>query len=260
MLAQRLDIPLVNLVNSAFGGATTGLQNTLDNTLVGIPLLGLEQQIANFVLNNPTADPTALYTIWIGANDYLPTNSIGFPPYDTPTTSLTNIEEAVNALVEIGAKHIMILNLPNLGEIPRTNASLDDNCPVNNQFDADCLNNLTASHNLGLSSLFSSLPATVKIIPVDINRLVSNVIGNPTQFGFTNVTAGCFNEVTFSLCTNPDEHLFWDSAHPSARGHQLIANLAFQSLGIPEPNTTVGLIALGLIGIGLNVKKTIKHK
>lgn len=251
LLAQQLGIPLVNF---AFGGATTGSANTLDNTLPGIPLPGLEQQINNFVFNTPVADPNALYTIWVGANDYLPTNSIGFTPVATPTIPLTHIQEAVNSLVGIGAEQIMILNLPNLGEVPRTSFSLDGNCPVNNQFDADCLNDVTIAHNNGLVSLFSGLPPEVNIIPVDINSLVSDAIENPAQFGLTNVTDGCFNQITFAVCSNPDEYLFWDSQHPSATGHQLIAQLAFQSLGIPEPSAIAGLVAMGLMAVGTRVK------
>ncbi|TVQ48036.1 MAG: G-D-S-L family lipolytic protein [Gloeocapsa sp. DLM2.Bin57] len=250
LLAQRLNIPLIDL---AFGGATTGSENTLDTTLPGLPLLGLQQQIANFALNNPTADPTALYTIWMGANDYLPTNSIGFSPYSTDTIPLRNIENAVNTLVGLGAKEIMILNLPNLGEVPLTNASLDGNCPVNNQFDADCLNNLTRSHNQGLSSLFSSLPVDVNIIQVDVNTLLNNIITNPAQFGLTNVTEGCL-DLNFIPCDNPEQYLFWDSTHPTTRVHELIANQALESLVIPEANTIAGSIALGLIGVGWFVK------
>ncbi|MDJ0602046.1 MAG: SGNH/GDSL hydrolase family protein [Crocosphaera sp.] len=66
ILAQKLEVPLIN---SAFGGATSGFENTLDTTLPGIPLPGLQQQIANFTINNPLADPNALYAIWAGGND-----------------------------------------------------------------------------------------------------------------------------------------------------------------------------------------------
>lgn len=255
LLAERLNTPLVD---EAFGGATTGTQNTLDTTLPGLPLPGLQQRIANFAVNNPVADSNALYTIWIGANDYLPTNSIGFSPYAIPTIPLTNIQTAVNGLVGVGAKNIMVLNLPNLGEIPATNGSLDGVCPVDNQFDADCLNELTQAHNMGLSNLFSSVPSDVNIIPININTLVSNLIQNPAQSGLTNATDACLvftSLTTFTICSNPDDYLFWDTRHPSAQGHRLLENVAFQSLGIPEPNVIAGLATIGLMALGTALKK-----
>ena len=128
------------------GGATTGDQNTLNGAFSGLP--GLEQQINNFVVSHsPMADPDALYTIWAGANDYLPTNSPTFVPFATPDITLNNLKMAVNNLANIGARKFAILNLPNLGEIPKTRASLDGICPPGQQFDADCLSELTAAHN-----------------------------------------------------------------------------------------------------------------
>ena len=75
-----------------------------------------------------------------------------------------------------------------------------------------------------------------------------NTIKNPLPL-FTNVTDDCLNINTFEVCSNPDEFLFWDERHPTKEGHQLIADLAFESLGIPEPSTILGLLSIGLIGI-----------
>lgn len=248
LLSQRLNIPLINF---SFGGATTGFENTFDTTLAGIPLLGLQQQINNFVVNNPVVDSQALYTIWSGGNDYLPTDSAGFTPYDNPEQTLTNIETAINSLIEVGVKNIMVFNLPNLGNIPLNNNSVDGICPTDNQFDGDCLNELSIAHNNGLSSLLSSFSAEVNLIPVDINTLVDNIITSST---FTNVTDACFDSTIPQVCNNPDEFLFWDNSHPTTEGHQLIANLAFNSLGIPEPSTILGLFTLGLFGMITVVK------
>jgi phospholipase/lecithinase/hemolysin len=248
-LATKLGIKVESL---AFGGATTGNLNTLDATLP-VPLPGLEQEINNFVLAHPLADPNALYTLWAGANDYLPTNSLSFKPYNTPDTSLSHIKMAVEDLVKIGAKKIMVLNLPDLGKLPKTRGLNSDGfCPpkVDAVNDADCLNQLTASHNAGLSTLFSSLPSDVRIIPVDVNSLIDNAIDNPGQFGFTNVTEACFvPPPNTSLCSNPDRYLFWDNQHPSSKGHALVAQLAFKALSVPEPSTLVSLVTFGVLAI-----------
>ncbi|MGK7957149.1 MAG: SGNH/GDSL hydrolase family protein [Crocosphaera sp.] len=254
-LDQRLNVPLID---SSFGGATSGFENTFDATLGGIPLPGLQQQIAGFVMNNPIADPHALYTIWIGGNDYLPTNSTGFTPYDNPDQTLSNIETAINSLVGVGARNIMVLNLPNLGDAPLNNSSVDGICPTDNQFDGDCLNDLTIAHNDGLSTLLSSFSSEVNLIPVDINTLFNNIT---TSSIFTNVTAPCFDSTIPQVCNNPDEFLFWDNSHPTTEAHQFITDLAVESLGIPEPNTIVGLLSISLIGMVKVIKSSIsKHE
>ncbi len=252
MLAQKLNVPLIN---SAFGGATTGFENTLDTTLPGIPLPGLQGQINNFTISNPVADENALYTIWIGGNDYLPTNSMAFTPFNNPTQSLSNVETAMKSLIELGAENIMVFNLPNLGNIPLLNESVDGFCPSDNQFDGDCLNDLTIAHNNGLANLLSSFSSERNLIQVDINTLFNNTINNSSSL-FTNVTDGCFDSTIPSVCSNPDQFFFWDNVHPTAVAHQLIADTAFQALGVPEPKMTVGLLIIGLVGLS----KTLSNK
>ena len=249
----------VELGDSAFGGATTGDRNVLDGIFPGLP--GLEQQIDNFVaLHSAVADPDALYALWAGANDYLPTETSTFMPFDTPNVTLSNLQMAVADLAEIGARKFVILNLPNLGEIPRTSASLDGVCPPNDQFDADCLNDLTAAHNAGLSSLFSSLSPGVEITLVDVNSLFANALANPDQLGFTNVTEPCFNQLTGIVCSNSNEYLFWDTQHPTKEVHRLIGQLAFRALTVPEPSSTLGLLALGFLGVGSALLRKNKNQ
>ena len=243
-LADKLGISLVNF---SYGGATTGTANTLDTTFnsLGLPsslLPGLQGEITAFQNQYQNgADPDALYTIWAGANDFLPTNST-FQAVNTPTTSLSNITIAVNSLANLGAKNFMVLNLPNLGELPLTRGSINTQvCAL----DASCLNSLTASYN---GQLLSSFSTNLNVISIDVNTLVSNAIAEKEQFGikFTNVTNACLNTVALTVCNNPNDYLFWDSTHPTTQGHELIAKAAFQSTAVPEPNLSFGaIVALG---------------
>ncbi len=187
----------------------------------------------------------------------MPTNS-SFTPYNIPDIPLNNIEIAVNSLVDIGARNLLVLNLPDLGVLPKTQGLNSDGfCPpgVDAVDDADCLNQLTASHNDGLSSLFTSFSPGVEITLIDVNSLFDNVITNPGQFGFTNVTEACLNISVPSLCSNPDEYFFWDEQHPSKKGHQLVGELAFQALSAPEPTSTLALLVLGAGAVLLGKKK-----
>jgi phospholipase/lecithinase/hemolysin len=55
----------------------------------------------------------------------------------------------------------------------------------------------------------------------------------PGAYGFTNVTAPCFDGA--SVCANPDQYIFWDTVHPTARVHQILGD-AFTA-AVPEPST-----------------------
>ncbi len=244
-LANRLNIPVRDF---SFGGATSGDRNVLDGLAPGLP--GLTQELGLFLGSSPNVAANDLFILWIGANDYPPTDTSTFMPYDNPTTTLNNIQSALTTLIGVGAKNIMVINLPPLGTLPRTRGSLDGFCPMGIQFDSDCLNNVTLAHNMGLNSLFSAVPSDVKIIPVDTYTLLNRVMANPSEYGFTNVTDSCYFLATNTACANPDQYLFWDGQHPTSAAHRIIGKTAFRALGIPESNPVLGVLSVGFLGIG----------
>jgi phospholipase/lecithinase/hemolysin len=138
--ALGLGIPSSQGINFAFGGATTGLDNTIDPSLPG-----LQQQVGLFtqlVPANQAANPDALYVLWAGANDYLPTESTTFTPFNTPETTIGNLSFALSTLAAVGAKNFLVVNLPELGELPLTNKT-----PISGS-----LNTLTSLHNTELTA------------------------------------------------------------------------------------------------------------
>jgi phospholipase/lecithinase/hemolysin len=253
-------------INYAFGGATTTTANTVDPNL-----FGLSQEIGAFanplVQNNQTADPNALYIVWAGANDYLPTTSPNFTPFTTPETTVSNIAGAVNALAGVGAKNIMVVNLPNLGNTPLSNDRSPFPAPVIPPGTPDRLNRLTEAHNALLSTTLASLDNTlsgqnVNLISLDVNSLFQEII-EPTRSPFTNTTDPCVLNLS---CTNPDEFLFWDGTHPTTAGHRLVGQLAFNSLqddgtpSVPEPTSILGLFAFGALGAGAIAKRQLSFR
>ncbi len=242
-------------INFAFGGATTGTENTISLTFPGVPdLPALQDQISLFTESlTSTADSDALYIIWGGANDYLPTEGT-FEPLTSSSESINNLSNAINSLAEVGAKNIMVVNLPNLGDVPvALNANQQE------PGTSDRLNGLAEEHNTALAAeindLTLSLAPDVNLISFNLNALFTEVVNNPEQFGLTNVTAGCL----LVGCTNPDEYLFWDAQHVTTAANQLIADTAFETLdsqSVPEPASGLGILAFGVLGAGA----ALKHK
>lgn len=235
-LAPKLGLTSNSDTNFAFGGATTGGYQGASS--------GLLAQIKRFTTNNTSADAKALYIVWAGANDYLTgTNN--------STTPINNLILAVKSLSELGAKNIVVVNLPDLGKLPATR----------NSYRSDLLNNLTQEHNsqlaAALNKLHQQLSSDSKITYLDVNSRFNQVINEPQKFGFTNVTEPCLSEA--SICINPNEYLFWDDIHPTTAAHKLFVELAFWALNPAPPpanvfnytSVLVSAIVVGALGAGL---------
>ncbi|MEB3280624.1 MAG: SGNH/GDSL hydrolase family protein [Lyngbya sp.] len=240
--------------NFAIGGATSGDNNTI-NVLrpdISEPLPGLTQQLNYFIepllATNQSANSEALYVVWAGANDYVRNFLLGLD--SDPTIPVNNISNAVQSLYDVGARNFLLLNIPGLGNTPfALNFGLQQP-----------LNELTAAHNFLLNSavdgLNESLPEA-NITLVDVNAIFNNILENPGEFGYTNVTDSWINAVTACLqvnceeLPNPDEYIFWDLIHPTTATHEIIADVAYSTVQsqfpkVPEPTSTLALTMLGL--------------
>ncbi|OYD96584.1 GDSL family lipase [Nostoc sp. 'Peltigera membranacea cyanobiont' 210A] len=252
-LASNLRLTFNPNTNFAFGGATTGFKN------IGISTLpGLQQQINSFTIANPSADPNSLYILWAGINDYLDYFFQGTP---NPTQSVTNLSTAVKSLAAVGARDIMVLNLPDLGKFPVTSG---------NRQISSLLSTFTSKHNSSLTKnlnlLSQELNPNIKIIPLDINSLFNRIIAEPEEFSLMNGTDSCIGDspvVPIEVTTQPvicipDKFLFWDEIHPTTATHKLIGKLAFSALkpvSVPESSAVLGVLAFSVGAVSLR-----KHK
>ena len=75
----------------------------------------------------------------------------------------------------------------------------------------------------GLMTTAAANPNT-NIIMMDLFKVGSVISANPGAFGLTNVKDTCFNGVT--VCATPDSYFYWDTVHPTATGHRLLAALS----------------------------------
>lgn len=258
---QPSDQPSVNQpsqgINFAVGGATTGTENTLARTETLVDgfesiatLPGLEQQISKFTSQIPageSADGQALYVIWAGGNDYL---SAPDPASQNPTEQpLKNLTNALQALDRAGARHILILNLPDLGKLPLVQAEQPSDR-------AKALSQITATHNRRLNELDQSLSPQVELITVDANTLFAQATAPNNSFGFTATTAPCFDRSLGQVCDNPSDYVFWDDLHPTTAAHRQVSELAYSLLQSQTQTqrrrsaSGVGLLILGVLAIG----------
>jgi phospholipase/lecithinase/hemolysin len=221
------DLLDATLVNNAYGGATTD----------GSSPPGVQLQVSTYVAS-ATALPDALYIIWVGANDFL-----GIPPADFET-SAANIGDALDELATFGANHIMVVNLPDLGAIPR-------NAGTNNAAVATAL---TTSFNAELAEVvtaFETANPSIRVYEFNANALFSDVMANPADYGIGNATGICPNFTVDDDFDNDGDYLFWDSIHPTTEAHEEIAQEAAQLLpdadGDSDSSNGVGCFIQGLL-------------
>lgn len=198
--------------NYAFAGATTGRDN--ENDFPGVfEFPGLQDEIDLFQLGlaGEPADPEALYIVWAGANDFF----VYGANQQTVIDGVSNTLLAVQRLHGAGARHIMVVNLPDLGLTP-FGRSVD---PIGLSF-------ISEVYNQTLDSALDGLAASgVPTIRVDTAGALRELVTMPQRYRFSNVT-----DNFLQTGGNPDRFLFWDNVHPTTRGHKFIADEALQSL------------------------------
>lgn len=218
-----------HLLNYAFAGAGV-MENDNDED----ELFTLSREIDSYLLShNGRADENSMYVVWIGSNNYL-----GVPENGEQMLMDVNkgIQHSLHRLVEKGAKHILVVNLPDLGRIP-----------VAASFEAEeLLSYLSKQHNTMLRasmSDFERLYPEVQWLYFDINVTFNDMMQHPERFGFSNVTDTCYEAMIpktskpsvlkLVASIHPKQHqneidactgyLFFDPVHPSAAAHAMMA-------------------------------------
>jgi thermolabile hemolysin len=176
----------------------------------------LAGEIATYLATNGgRANPANLYVVWIGANDF----EAGLTPQQTSAA----IETEVVALREAGAKHLLLLTVPDISLTPEVIAGGGAEVQAARQFVA------TANSLIRARVLIVALLLGLDLKLVDINPLLTELVYTPSALGFTNSVGAAYNTTTGVVVHHPNDYVFWDGFHPTTRVHYLAAQLIYQS-------------------------------
>ena len=224
----------------AFGGARTGPIDPGFPNITTIPPT-LATQAAIFIgAKNGVVPSTALYVVAGGGNDARDAANAIFNGAD-PTATIasaasdyaTNISGIVHDLENAGAEHIVVWNVPDLGQTPYVRSIPGASGPASF---------LASQMNIALLAAVGQDP---DVTVFDLFDTVDAVIDDPAKYGLANVTDACGAVVG----CDPSQYLFWDGIHPTSAGHELIAGAMF-GLVVPEP-TLFALLLPGLLIVAL---------
>ena len=212
-LARSLMAPLRDF---AWYAATTGVGNLADGGTVdafgAFSLPGITTVFQGALSANQfPIDPNALYIVWGGPNDFWYVTT----PAEASVAigkAVTNLMTIVGTLQSLGATQILVPNMPDLGKTPY----LLEAGPEASAF----FTHLSLGFNQTLQA--NLLPG---VHYFDTFSLFSDIIGNPSHYGFANVTDQLIN----APGADPNSYFFFDVVHPTTAGHAVIANALYQS-------------------------------
>lgn len=219
------DSESTHLLDYAFGGAAV-VEGMDDDAL-----FTLKREVdAYLIAHHNQADPQSLFIVWIGANNYL---ALSDDVEKTVDDVNKGIRKDLDRLAQAGARHILVLNLPDLGSTPAAK-----------EFDKQKeLSNYSHLHNDTLAKSVESLQNTwpqVQWVVFDTDRLFHDLLVSPEEYGFKNVTDTCYDilvdkpsrhtvlSMASHISLRPgaercDDYLFFDPIHSTSVAHKLLA-------------------------------------
>lgn len=219
--------------NWSVGGAMSGMGDFIDidatngfTAYSGLDVLSNSgQQIKQRIANKGKFNGNELVTYMSG------TNNLWFTLFGTlnqtgdkaASYAVTDIKSLINA----GAKHILVANIPNFIHAPWFAGKQDATAKfiqLHNQALKTGLEKLAANH------------PNIDIFYFDTFALYNQVINDVNNHGeyrdaklditITNVTNSAYNYTTGAVIAQPNHNLFWDELHPTTAMHKIIAEHA----------------------------------
>ena len=256
LLGLEAEASISGGTNFAFGGDETG---------------DLQNQILAFTLSifPGSADPDALYVIWLGGNDIL-----GLPTSPTATQdAVDNVIDGIRDLQALGAQHFLIPNLPDIGRAYGDFELPSGSGPVFTPAERDDATALSLDFNDRLASDLAAEPIAT-LFELDIEALLEEVFADPAGFGIsgaaidttsddTDFAIPCLVDAACSLDPQgpiADGFILFDAIHPTTELHGVIADRAATLL--PEPaGPAAWVAAAGLLAAlaGRRARPTRSH-
>ncbi|WP_322011623.1 SGNH/GDSL hydrolase family protein [Paraburkholderia sp. J12] len=214
--------------------ATPATQYDFLTDVIGNVEMPVNQQVSSYLGTYGSFNSGQLVLVWAGANDVL---RAGTPPAATSTiqAAATTLAQVIGQIVQGGATHVVVVNVPNIGLSPKGLAASDGGAN---------LTQLSQLFNSTLNAALQSNGLQGKVIQVDAYTWVTQTVANFQANGFTvsNTGQACdpskTPDDTSLLCSpatyvssNADQtYMFADDLHPTTHLHALFAQYVEQQI------------------------------
>ena len=270
--------------NYAIGGATSGLENylQLNPPVISLGLSsayshkGNSWELGGFASQSQSFDPnTSLFSVWFFPNDLFWYNSSSpnslpgtftgnpGPPIAPPGgynavigNAVNNIIGTINTLAtNYGARHFLVPNSPYIGDTPE----------FLGQPQQASLNQLSIGFNNLLQSSLNDLSALhpeLDIIQFQTDDVQQEILKNPAQFGFTDVTTRCISNLNCvnNVANAAQEWFYWDGTHPTTTGHQIFAQRIYAAVYQPVPSPLPWMGGLATLAWSRRLRQRLQRR
>jgi phospholipase/lecithinase/hemolysin len=234
-LGMQMRPSLLGGTDYAYGGAQSGGTSVHAAAAIDLP-----NQFAAFKKDVPQPERTGLFTLWMGANDLfaiLDNTALTTAQRNQALLQVVaNEAKFVHQIGAMGAKHLLLLTIPDLGKIPHYTTK--------GAVAARRATNVTKQFNNMLTTRLKAVAADEKIALkiADTFTLIDQAVAHPAFYGYTNVTDPCWTgsltdassgTVCAKIRAGQDKYLFWDQYHPTESGHAIIADRAQRLVAPP---------------------------
>lgn len=240
---QRATAYLAGGNNYAVGGALTAFQ-------LGEVSPSFPAQLGIFQSTGQTIASDALVLVTFGGNDIRSIiGNIGTADFSAANTALS---DGLASLVALGARNIVVVGIPDIGDLPRTRQ-----VAAQNNFPA--ITTIATDRSIALNGLFEATAEQADALPgadvrfFDLFGLEQDLFADPAAFGLPaalNRTTTCQQGGVAAVVGGCVGYLYFDDIHPTTAVHQVIAQGIGQLLAspaaVPEPATW----AMMIVGIG----------
>lgn len=223
----------------AFGGAGVAYSFDGEGNADDDVLFSLGREVDSYLLaHQDKAASDSLFAVWIGSNNYITSQ---YTPEKSSRGVVGGIKQKLKLLAEKGAKHVLVINLPDMGRSPAAKLLYSEK-------------QLTLSselHNKALAAAVAELTESypdVQWLLFDAAKTFDKAMQNPDEYGFTNVTDTCYQSLMdeelqtqedskfilkMSSSLDPrakrkgacDGYFFFDLVHPTALTHKVMADM-----------------------------------
>ncbi|MGV2289246.1 SGNH/GDSL hydrolase family protein [Trinickia sp. YCB016] len=219
-----------NGLGYAEGGATVATpasQNDFLTDVIGNVEMPVNQQVSSYLAAHGTFNANQLVLVWAGANDVLRAGALPAAA-QTLQTAATTLAQIIGQIVQGGATHVVVANVPNVGLSPKGLAQPDGGATLTQE---------SQLFNNDLNAALQADGLQGKVIQVDAYTWVNQIIANFQANGFSvsNTGQACdpskTPDDTSLLCSPPtyvsanadQTFMFADDLHPTTHLHTLFA-------------------------------------
>ncbi|WP_211829778.1 SGNH/GDSL hydrolase family protein [Kistimonas asteriae] len=206
------------LINEAEGGASAVNYRRFSGDIKYKVANHLENEIDQF-LEKSSFHPDDLVIVWIGGNDYLTYHWTR--PEDIERVILEQVIQ-IRRIERLGAKHILAINLPDMGKSPI----------ANKEGVAQLMSDVTEYHNTRMKMVFDQAfsPDTVQIF--DAASIFDHFMTSPEDYGFQHIREACYTGDYWGIPWSQSDEL---TSSPSDEEQHFIRSLRDTTQLTPTP-------------------------